>query len=89
MKSEALHYFKMYHVHAERHTGCQLKTLRTDNGGEFTSKAFLAYCDEFGIHRQYTVPYIPEQNPIAERKNRTLVEAARAMLHSACLSIPF
>jgi hypothetical protein len=54
--------------------------LRTDNGGEFESHQFDDFCKEVGIKRQLTVPYNPQQNGIAERKNRTICEAAKAMM---------
>ncbi|GKB26599.1 retrovirus-related pol polyprotein from transposon TNT 1-94, partial [Tanacetum coccineum] len=54
--------------------------LRTDNGGEFCSKVFDTFCEHQGIHRELTSPYTPEQNGIAERKNRTVMEMARSML---------
>lgn len=57
--------------------------LRFDNGGEYTSKAFSQFCLAHGIQRHLTNPYNPAQNGISERKNRTLVEAARSMLHVA------
>ncbi|KAL4377627.1 hypothetical protein GQ457_02G041370 [Hibiscus cannabinus] len=57
-----------------------VKALRTDRGGEFTSKDFWMFCEENGIHRELTSPYTPEQNGVAERKNRTVVEMARSML---------
>lgn len=60
-----------------------MKILRTDNGGEFTSKEFLQFCREKGIQRQYSIPYTPEQNGVAERLNRTLAEEMRAMLYHA------
>nr|GFC29516.1 retrovirus-related Pol polyprotein from transposon TNT 1-94 [Tanacetum cinerariifolium] len=64
----------------EKQSGKALKTLSTDRGGEFTSKDFDAFCDAHGIKRQLTAPYTPEQNGVAERKNRTVIEMARSML---------
>ena len=65
----------------ENQTSKKIKTLRLDNGGEYTSKKFKSFCTSIGIKREYTVPYNPQQNGVAERKNRTIVEAAKAMLH--------
>ena len=53
----------------ENQTGRKLKCLRTDNGGEFKSEEFVKFCRERGIRREYTTPYSPEQNGIAERTN--------------------
>jgi hypothetical protein len=55
--------------------------LRSDNGGEYTSRDFNDFCIEAGIKREYTVPYNPQQNGVAERKNITIIEATKAMIH--------
>ena len=60
-------------------TGKQIKVLRSDNGGEYIDKEFTGFCAREGIKREWTTPYNSEQNGVAERKNRTIVEAARAM----------
>ena len=58
----------------------QMKTLRTNRGGEFIYKPFMQYCKENGIQRQLIVQRAPQQNGVAERKNRTIEEMARSML---------
>ena len=73
----------------EKQKGSNLKTLRTDRGGEFTSGQFNQYCEKHGIHKELTAPYTPEQNGVAERKNRTIVEMARSMLKSKGLPYKF
>ena len=55
--------------------------MRSDNGGEFDSHHFIDLCRDSGIKRELTVPYNPQQNGVAERKNRTICEAAKAMMH--------
>ena len=52
-----------------------------DNGGKFSSNEFKELCKDSGIKREFSTPYNPQQNGIAERKNRTIMEDARAMLH--------
>jgi transposase InsO family protein len=47
--------------------------LRTDRGGEFTSQEFNNFCNESGIRRQLTASFTPQQNGVAERKNRTIM----------------
>lgn len=86
LKSQTLACFREYVTYAQRQTGALLKILRSDNGGEYTSDAFVDYCKELGIARQYTVPYTSSQNPIAELTNRRLQETAKSMLKLAGLS---
>ncbi|MCO5605112.1 hypothetical protein L7F22_059292 [Adiantum nelumboides] len=52
----------------------KLKTLRSDNGGEYVSKEFADLCSSRGIKREFTVPYTPAQNDVAERMNRNIQE---------------
>ena len=63
----------------ENMTGKKLKTLRSDNGTEYTYGAFKEFCDQEGIARHWTVRSTPQQNRIAERLNRTLREKAVSM----------
>ena len=60
----------------------QLRAIRTDNGGEYISNNFKSYLESHGIHHQLTVAYTPQQNGVAERMNRTLMDLVRCMLHS-------
>ena len=71
----------------EKQTGKNIRILRTDNGGEFESRHFEDFCKEARIKRQLTVPYNPQQNGVAERKNRTICEAAKAMMYDTNLPI--
>jgi hypothetical protein len=73
----------------EKSTGQKVKTLRSDNGGEYTSNEFEAYLREEGIKHEVTVPHTPEQNGVAERMNRTIVEVARCMLAESKLPRKF
>ena len=57
-----------------------LKKIICDRGGEFINNSMKQFCQERGIIIQNTMPYTPEQNGIAERKNRTLKECARSIL---------
>jgi hypothetical protein len=58
-----------------------IKILRSDNGGEYTSKEFVNFCKDVGIKRELTTPYNPQQNSAVERKNRTILEAVKTMIH--------
>ena len=73
----------------EKHTDRRVKVLRTDNGGEYTSKKFQDHLKACEIRHERTIPKIPEQNGAAERLNRTLVETTRAMLLDAKLPQSF
>ncbi|KAF1328946.1 Gag-pol polyprotein, partial [Globisporangium splendens] len=85
-KSEALDKFVQFVKFAETQTGRRVKVLRSDNGGEYVSNKFAAFCRDRGIVQQFTPPYTPQLNGVAERMNRTLVESARCMLEHAGLS---
>jgi hypothetical protein len=54
-------------------------------GGEFTSRSLSDYCTELGIGRELTTPFTPQQNGVVERRNQTLVGAARSMLKAKSL----
>ena len=62
-------------------TGKKIKVLHSDNGGEYTDKDFTDLCEMEGIKREWTTPYNPQQNGVEEWKNRTIVEATKAMLY--------
>ena len=62
-----------------------MKALRSDNGGEFISGEFKDFCSAEGIRRELIVPHNPQQNGVAERKNKTIVGAAQVMLHDQVL----
>ena len=79
-KSEVFDRFLEWKAMVEKASGHDLKILRTDNGGEFTSTKFEEYLKSEGIRHEYTIPKTPEQNGVAERLNRTLVETVRSML---------
>lgn len=59
----------------------KLKILRSDNGGEYLSNEFKTFLNEHGIKHELTVAYTPQQNGVAERMNRTLLDLVRSMLH--------
>lgn len=71
---------KKYQLRVEKETGRKISKLRSDNAKEYISKEFNNYLESQGIKRQLSVEYTPQQNGVAERANRTIVEMARAML---------
>nr|GEV30539.1 hypothetical protein [Tanacetum cinerariifolium] len=67
----------------QRGLHAQVRTVRTDKGTKFLNKNLHAYFAAEGINHQTSVARTPEQNGVVERRNRTLVEAARTMLSAA------
>ncbi|GJX97225.1 putative ribonuclease H-like domain-containing protein [Tanacetum coccineum] len=67
----------------------KVKVIRCDNGTEFKNKEMNQFCEMKGILRQYSVARTPQQNGVAERRNRTLIEAARTMLADSKLPTTF
>ena len=86
---EALDCIKRYSTLVENQLNTKIKSLRTDRGREYLSDLFKAYCDEKGITRQLTIPYTLQQNGVAERRNRTILDMVRSMLAQEKLSIFF
>jgi transposase InsO family protein len=76
-KSDAVAAIKEIKAATELKAGCLLRVLRTDNGGEFTTKEFMAYCANEGIQCHFSAPCTPQQNGVVERRNQTVLGAAR------------
>ncbi|KAF5378035.1 hypothetical protein D9757_011525 [Collybiopsis confluens] len=79
-KLEVEEKIKAYVEYIKTQTGKRCKAFRFDNGGEYISAEVKRYLSGKGIHSEYTAAYSPQQNGVAERLNRTLIEHARAML---------
>ena len=88
-KDQAFDQFVEWKALVEKASRKKLKTLRSDNGGEYTSQKFESYLKSQGIRHERTVPKTPQQNGVAERLNRTLVESSRSMLLDAALPQKF
>ena len=84
-KSEVFEKFVEWKALVENSTGQKLKTLHTDNGGEHRFAEITMYLKKEGVHHELTVPKTPQQNGVAERMNRTLVEVVCSMLSDAKL----
>ena len=65
-KDQVFEEFLEWKAQVENSSGQKLKTLRTDNGGEYTSKEFTAYLKKEGVRHELTVPKTPQQNGVAE-----------------------
>ena len=74
--------FKKFKALVEKESGYDIKAMRSDRGGEFTSNEFNDFCEENGIRRPLTLLYSPQQNGVVERKNRSILNTARSMLKS-------
>ncbi|WVZ20583.1 hypothetical protein V8G54_007905, partial [Vigna mungo] len=85
-KNEALEVFKSYKKQVEKEIERQIKLLRIDGGGEYTSHEFEEFCREHGIVHEVIAPYTPQHNGLAERQNRTIVNMARCMLREKDVS---
>ncbi len=81
-KSEVIKSFQKWKAGVENESSRKVKALRTDNGGEYTSNssAFEELLATEGIRHERTIPKTPQQNGVAERMNRTLVEMVQSML---------
>jgi transposase InsO family protein len=80
-KNEFFGKFKESKALVENLTEWKINTLRSNNGGEFTSEEFKEYCKEVGIKRELSTLYNTQQNGIVERKNRKIMEAVKATIH--------
>jgi hypothetical protein len=72
--------FKEFKALIENLSERKIKILRSDNGGEYTSKEFVSFCKDVGIKRELTTPYNPQQNGVAERKTRMIMEVVKTMI---------
>nr|GEV16671.1 hypothetical protein [Tanacetum cinerariifolium] len=88
-KDETSPIFKTFITGIENQLSLKVKVIRSDNGTEFKNNDLNQLCGMKGIKREFSVPRIPQQNGIAKRKNKTLIEAAKTMLAYSLLLIPF
>ncbi|GJR47805.1 retrovirus-related pol polyprotein from transposon TNT 1-94 [Tanacetum coccineum] len=85
-KSQAPETIMSFIKRVKNQNDIKVKQLKTDNGTEFRNIILVNFCDEKGISQKCSSPYTPEQNGVAERKNRTLIEAVRTMLSGSAFS---
>ncbi|GJY47940.1 putative ribonuclease H-like domain-containing protein [Tanacetum coccineum] len=88
-KDETSEILKNFIKEIENLVDKKVKIIRCDNGTEFKNKVMDDFCREKGIKREYSVARTPQQNGVAERRNRTLIEAARTMLADSKLPTTF
>jgi hypothetical protein len=78
-KDETFDRFRIFKEKIESETENKIKVLRTDRGGQYLLHEFKQYCNKNGISRELTQAATPQQNGVAERWNRTIIERARSM----------
>ncbi|KAL8152981.1 hypothetical protein V2J09_010741 [Rumex salicifolius] len=88
-ESEVFEMFKKFKATVENESGCRNEAMRSDRGGEFTSKEFLEFCEIHGIRRLLTVPRSPRQNGMVGRKNRIILDSIQSLLKSKKLPKEF
>nr|GFB95972.1 hypothetical protein [Tanacetum cinerariifolium] len=88
-KDETASVLKTFIVGLKNLLCLKVKIIRCDNGTEFKNADLNQFCGLKGIKREFSVPMTPQQNGIALRKNRTLIEAVKTLLADSLLPIPF
>ncbi|GJY06655.1 putative ribonuclease H-like domain-containing protein [Tanacetum coccineum] len=88
-KDETSDILKTFIRQIENQLNQKVKIIRTDNGTEFKNRVMLEFCGEKGIKQEFSNARTPQQNGVAERMNRTLIEAARTMLADSHLPTTF
>jgi transposase InsO family protein len=79
-ESETEEVLKKFLRMAQNEFDIKVKKIRSDNGTEFKNTQVEDFLDEEGIKHEFSAPYTPQQNGVAKRKNRTLIEMAKVML---------
>ncbi|GJZ37869.1 retrovirus-related pol polyprotein from transposon TNT 1-94 [Tanacetum coccineum] len=79
-KDETPEIIKKFITQAQLNYKAKVCKIRTDNGTEFKNTSLKAHYEQLGIMQQFSIAQTPQQNGVVERRNRTLVEAARTML---------
>ena len=88
-KSDAFQMFKWYLARVEKETSKNLKCLRLDRGGEFTSNEFEKFCNDKGIKRLTSTPRTPPKNGIVKRRNRLFMDCAKTLMMEKNVSLKY
>ena len=88
-KSDVFDVFKDLCQRLQRERESHVIRIRSDHGKEFENNKFADFCSSEGIGHEFSSPITPQQNGVVERKNRTLQESARAMIHAKKLPYHF
>jgi len=88
-KDNAYDVFSSFCTQIQSEKEMKILKVRSDDGGEFENKPFESFCEKQGIIHEFSSPRTPQQNGVVERKNRTLQEMARTMMHENNLAKHF
>ncbi|GJR91926.1 putative ribonuclease H-like domain-containing protein [Tanacetum coccineum] len=88
-KDETCGFLKSFITQIENLVDKKVKIIICDHGTEFKNRVMSEFCEKKGIKREFSVSRTPQQNGVAERRNRTLIEAAKTMLADSKLSTTF
>ena len=88
-KSESFKKFKVFKNEVQNQLSKNIKTLRSDRGGEYLSQEFIDHLRDCGIISQLTPPGTPQWNGVSKRRNRTLLYMVRSMMSQSDLPISF
>jgi len=72
--------FQKFKILVEKQSRKSIKILRTDGGGEYTSKVFEKFCEDNDIVHEVTAPYTPKHNGLVQRRNRSMFDMTISML---------
>ena len=88
-KSEVFTIFKKFKSFVDKQSRNYIKILKSDKSKEYNSREFDKFCKDESVERQLTIGYTPQQNGVSERKNQTVIEMAKSMLHEKGLPKTF
>ncbi|CAL9026180.1 unnamed protein product [Prunus brigantina] len=88
-KSDVFGVFKKFYAMLTNQYDAKVKIFQTDGGGEFTSTLFTAFLDSKGVNHHLSCPQTPQQNGLAERKNRHVIDTAITLLSAASIPTKF
>uniref|UniRef100_A0A2N9E312 Integrase catalytic domain-containing protein n=1 Tax=Fagus sylvatica TaxID=28930 RepID=A0A2N9E312_FAGSY len=86
-KSQVLDSFKHFKSTMENILDCKIKLLRSDCGGEYSKSEFQSFCSSAGILHQFSCPHTSQQNGVAERKHRHIVDMALTLISQSSLPL--
>ena len=84
-KSDVFDAYQKYAAWCETQLGTRIKVLHSDRGGEYLASKFIDFLEKRGTRQKLTVHDTPQQNGVAERRNRTILEGIRAILNESSL----